>query len=581
MQRFGRVRRGVANATLGYGVGISALGVGVASLLLLNGWIPYSVVNVLLALAAFVALVGLLVRLCRGWERRRTAMTEAFQMEALVDGLNSRIVSALDFLGWPESSPLTDIVIEHARQDLEQPFEEQIDRAARNRLRLRFALMLVVFVGLGLTPWFSFTRVRDTVVSASVNLRETLFPTQYELLPGAGQHVYLIGTEVETGLRFTRFRYPEVALLRREGDSDEEERVVLPVDESGQAVMPLRSNLAGEHHLRFAFGKRVTESITVVFTSPPLIENMQVELIYPNYTRQLPKETEGIQNRFTALTGTRVNLGFVFTKPLEAAQLTFDDDSNMPLDVVGRFASVSFVHSQERLAKLQVKDVHGFGLESLHAIDMGVTPDRPPRLILPKFLGLDMPATVEQLAGFTFGARIEDDFGAAKCVVKWQKATVEEPNTITFKGDPVERSIAPPRPTAVAAFESLFSEQAELSTPGDLFTFQVEAFDNREPKPQKTVSPMFSIFIRGVGPEDGLAGSSADVMAKFSGPGGRGAKRVQRQPEGSRAIGMPQGLRTAVDNRSDFKAVRQTTTRGERRGDGTTSAYGAAISGAK
>lgn len=69
------------------------------------------------------------------------------------------------------------------------------------------------------------------------------------------------------------------------------------------------------------------------------------------------------------MAGTRVNLGFVFTQPLKSAVLTFNDQTRMPLDVVGRFASVSFVHSQARSAKLQVEDVNGLALEKPHAME--------------------------------------------------------------------------------------------------------------------------------------------------------------------------------------------------------------------
>ena len=581
---FGRVRRGVANAALFYGVGAAALGVGIAALLLLCGWTANPFVNVAVALVGIVLLVHRLIRFIRGWERRRSVMSEAFRAEELAGGLNSRLISSLDFLEQPATTPLTEVVIERAGRDLEQPFEKMLDRAARNRRCLRFLGLLVVFVALGSTPWFSFARLGGTVARSVADLREILFPTRFEIFPGPGLSIYRIGSPTEAGLRFTRFRYPEVTMLRRTVGIDKEERIALPVDKDGRAALTLQPTLEREYRIRFAFGKRVSEEMHLVFTSTPLIENMQVELVYPLYTRLLPKESEGIQDRITALAGTRVNLGFVFTKPLEAAELTFDDDSRLPLDVVGRFASVSFVHSRDRMAELQVKDVHGFVMDSPHRMVFGVTADKPPRLSVPKFLRTDMPQTVEQFSGFTFGARVEDDFGAAKCLVKWHKSTTEKPDDIKVRGEPVERAFIPPRPTAVAAFENIFREQAQSATPGDLFTFQVRAFDNRQPNPQSTVSTMFSIFLRGRGMEDGTAGGSVDVMGRFAQFGGSGgAKRVYRAPEGSRVIGMPTGLTTAEKYRSDFTSERQTSTRGEVRGprDKTAGDYGTAISGAE
>ena len=582
--RFGRVRRGVANAALFYGVGAAALGVGIAALLLLCGWTEDPLVNAAVTLVGVGLLVHQLVRLIRGWERRRSAMSEAFRAEELAGGLNSRLISALDFLAQPATTPLTEVVIERAGRDLEQPFEQMLDRSARNRRRRRFIGLLVIFVALGSTPWFSFSRLGGTVARSAADLREILLPTRFEIFPGPGLSMYRIGTRTEAGLRFTRFRYPEVTLLRRSAGNEQEERMTLPVDRNGRAALTLEPTLEQEYRIRLAFGKRVSEEMHLVFTSAPLIENMQVELVYPLYTRLLPKESDGIQDRITALAGTRVNLGFVFTKPLEAAELTFDDASRLPLDVVGRFASVSFVHSQDRTAELQVKDVHGFAMDSPHRMVFGVTADKPPRLTVPKFLRADMPQTVEEFAGFTFGAKVEDDFGAAKCLVKWHKSTTDKPDDIKVRGEPVERAFIPPRPTAVAAFENLFREQAQSAAPGDLFTFQVQAFDNRQPDPQSTVSAMFSIFLQGRGPEDGTAGGGVNVMAKFAQfGGGGGAKRVWRPTEGSHVIGMPPGLTTAEQYRNEYTSERQTRTRSEVRGprDKTVGDYGTAISGAE
>lgn len=580
LTRFGRGRRRLSNATTAYDAGVAALGVGVAALLLLCGWTANPIVNGVLTLAALCALVWLLVRLWRRWEKRRSVLAEAFRAEALAGDLNSRMISAVDFLEWPKSTPLTEVVIQRARADLERSFEGLLDRTGRNRLRRRFVLLLALFLLLGSTPWFSFARLGRTVALCAADLREALFPTRFETFPETG--VRLIGTPVEAGLRFTRFRYPAVTMLSETTGREGVERTVLPIDAAGRAAVTLNPTVEREYRIRFAFGKRITEETTLVFTAMPMIENMQVELVYPLYTRLVPKEMDGILDRVTALSGTRINLGFVFSKPLDSAVLTLDDGSHLPLDVVGRFASVSFVHSQERRATLQVEDIHGFALPAPHTVEFGLTVDRPPKLIVPKHLKQDMPQTLDELAGFTFGARVEDDFGAAKCVVKWRQATVEEPSRVKIKGEPIERAFIPPRPTAVAAFESIFREQAQSTTPGDLFTFQVEAFDNREPKPQSTVSTMFSIFIRGQGLEEGTAGGGVDVMARFRRPGGR-AQRVYRAPEGSRAIRMPSALTTAESYTSDFSIERNTETRSEVRGprDKTAGYYGRAASGAR
>lgn len=558
--RFGRVRRGLANATLAYGVGALALGVGSVALILLCGWTQNPIANGVFTLAGGVALVWLLVRFLRRWERRRAILSEAFRAEALAGDLNSRLISAVDFLDRPEKSSLTEDVIAKARKDLERSFEALIDRSARNLLRRRFVLLLALFLLLGASPWFGFARLGSTVSLCAMDLREALFPTRFELFPG--NKICRIGTEVEAGLRFTRFRYPEVTISKKLSDREGVEQSVIKVDASGRAVVKLRSTVEREYRIRFAFGKRTTEEMKLVFTTTPMIENMQVELVYPIYTRQVPRETEGIVDRITALSGTRVNMGFVFSKALKSAVLTFDDKTRMPLDVVGRFASVSFVHSLARNATLQVEDLHGFAMDAPHAIEFGLTVDTPPKLtVVPKTLTTDMPRTIDHFANFTFGARVEDDFGAAKCVVKWKKATTDKPNQIKVQGDPIERVFNPPRRMAVAAFENIFREQAQTAEPEDLFTFYVEAFDNRDPKPQSTQSTQFSIFIRGDDLEPSIPGVGPDpiIGTTWTSPIKSINSKYKTPAEGARTIGMPSALVTSEQGAPGVKIDRPLT----------------------
>jgi hypothetical protein len=590
--RFGRARRAVKNGALVFGTGVRALGVGIGVLILLRGWAwsssPFvnAGIDAIPAVAAAVLLVGLLAGLIRRWERRRRPLSEAFHAEALEGDLNSRLISAVDFLDRPQPTPLTDAVIQRASQDLERPFEKRLDRSARNRALWRFAGLLALFVSLGLTPWFHFARVDNTVRLCAANLREFLFPTRFEVFPGTT--VFLIGAQPEVGLRFTRFRYPRVTMLTEQTDREGVTTNILTVTDSGRAAATLQTTVERQYRIRFAFGNRVTEPMALTFTTSPMIENMQVELVYPLYTRLMPKEIEGVVDRVTALGGTRINLGYVFNKPLRSAMLTFEDGTNvvrMPLDVVGRFASVSFVHSRESRAQLQVEDIHGFRLDPPQAIEFGVTADNPPKLIIPSWLKQDMPVTIEGLADFTFGVRVEDDFGASRCRVRWWQSTAEDPGR-EIPGEPIERVFLPPRPTAVAAFENLFRDQAqtlmEKGAEGNIFKFMVEAFDNHDPQPQMSASAPFSIFITGRMEEIGLAGAGVVVAGgnRFS-SGGQRATRQYGSREPPKGIGLPEKLATAGRG-GDFKADRDSEARAHPGGVSDAAInYGKTLSGAK
>ncbi|NQZ67824.1 MAG: hypothetical protein HRT89_07120, partial [Lentisphaeria bacterium] len=208
--RFGRVRRAVANVTHVSAAGVAVLVIGIAALVLLCGWITNPFINIALALLGAVTGIVLLIRFLIRWERDRGTLSEAFHAEALASDLNSRLISAVDFLEQPEPAPLLKSVIEQARMDLDRPFERLLDRKRRNQLCMYFALLLVAFSLLGSTERFAFSRVADTVTMSALSLREALFPTRFELIPGPGEHIYQVGEEVELGIQFTRFAYPEV-----------------------------------------------------------------------------------------------------------------------------------------------------------------------------------------------------------------------------------------------------------------------------------------------------------------------------------------------------------------------------------
>jgi hypothetical protein len=578
IRRFGSVRRSLRNAALFFTAGSLALLIGVASLLLLCGWTANPFVNVGLTLVASGALLVLLVRSILRWDRRRSVLSEAFRIEELAGDLYSRLISAVDFLQHDDVTPMKEAVIAAAQQDLARPFEQLLDRSARNRWGKWFALLLVGFLALGLFSPFGFARLGRTVSSSTLDLRERVFPTRYVLVPGAGRHVYRVGTNVVAGIRFTRFGYPEVTMLSALTGREGVEQSKLPVDAARQAGKTLQSALAGEYEVRFRFGRRVTEPMQLIFAMPPVIENMQTELTYPAYTRMVPKELDGLQDRVTALPGTRVSMGFTFSKPLSWAVLTFEDGERIPLDVAGRFASLSFMHAQERRAKLQVEDVHGFALEMPYALELSLAVDKSPKLIVPPYLKQDMPCPVGALNSYGFGVRAEDDYGVAKCVLRWQKANTDDRNRVQDKGE-VERPLLPSKILAIVPFERIFQEQS--GKPGDIYSFQIEAFDNRLPKAQSTVSAWFSIFLHADDLENGSMGGAIErPFDDTRGP--KGTKQYGRgEGKPNIGVGLPSSVAKPEQKVSDYKRDDQNVTRAPTRGDDarTRSGYTSATAG--
>ncbi len=549
-RRFSAARRRVLNAALGYRLGTQALAALAAALLLLSGWLANVYVNAALFVLLVAGLVALgIVFVCRR-HRFRSCLEEAFFMESLAGHINSRLISAWDFHEQGMDSPLTRVVIEHAAADLEIPFEEKLDRRDRDRRRRRFLVGLAAVVVLGCLPWCSLAQLYRNACRTWLALGDALFPVAYSIEPAAGRHIYKLGENVPVKFRLARRVYDQVTLVSTRGEKTE--RKVLPLSAAGEAVTQVTSATEAEYAVRIAFGRRETPEVRLVFTTAPVLQNMQTELVYPAYTRMLPRTLEGVQSRLVGLVGTRITMGFTFSKPIESATIAWDDGETLPLDVIGRFASTTILHNRPRRASLQVRDAFGIGMEFPALIDFEVQNDEKPRLYLPRHLKDDMPMLAKDVPLFGFGVRAEDDFGVTRCVLRWQKSTVENPGQILERGE-IERLVSPAQRKAVISFDKAFAGLA--LQPGDKLTFIVDAYDNCMPDRQVTHARPASIFLY----REELGG----LTIKDLGFGRDAAGFMNRIAKSQRATSVqePEGIQVREKVRNEFEGSVASSTR--------------------
>jgi hypothetical protein len=550
--RFAKARRHLLNATLGYGHLWLALLVGIATLLLLSGHLSSALLNVALFAVAGLCLLALAgVYLVRR-VKRGSELDEAFVMEELAGGLNSRLISAWDFLKSDSPTPLAREVIQRAGQDLDFAYEAQLDRQERNRRRWKFAAALVAFVVLGLTPMFAFSRVVQNFQLAWADVYDLLYPVHYRLSPDAGQHVYRLGEKVNVRLQLNRSVPQAIVLVSQRGE-EEPERIPLKLDEDDAATFDLTSEREAEYKLKFEFGERETDSLAMIFTTPPTLVNMETEIVPPGYTRLMPRTLEGIQQRLLGLPGTGMTLGFTFSKDLESATITWDDGEVLPLEVLGRFASIGFLHNRERRGVLTAKGIYGYAMDDPIDVQFDLQNDEKPRLFVPKHLKDDMPLLPENVASFGFGVRAQDDYGITRCTLVWQKSTVDNPTNTIDRGE-LERVISPAQPTVTVSFDKAFAGQT--LQPGDKITFWVEATDNRAPKKlnQTTSSRRFSLFVF----QEDLGGLTIKQLGFDKLNAGKGRIAKSRR---ATTVKSPEGLRNTEKVKNDFQGAVASSTR--------------------
>jgi hypothetical protein len=149
---------------------------------------------------------------------------------------------------------------------------------------------------------------------------------------------------------------------------------------------------------------------------------------------------------------------------------------------------------------------------------------------------------------------VKDDYGVSRCVLRWTKSTVSDPNRVTDKGE-VEQPISPPRRQALVTFNKVFEGLAV--EPGDRITFRLVAYDNRRPEAQMASSAARSLFVY----QQDL---DSLKMARLG--FGSGQIRRARIAKSRRAtsVKMPAGSRLTEKFVSDWKAEIETATRAPR-----------------
>jgi hypothetical protein len=421
-------------------------------------------------------------------------------------------------------------------------------------------VVAAAFIALVLTPAIGFAQLFANLSRSWLAVRETLFPVVFHVEPASGPLVRRVkeskdtpNTQAVLGIHFPGREYASVQLVLH--NDKEETRIDVPLDATGYGNHLLESENETEYTASFEFGNRRSDELAVIFSRLPLLVNMQTELVYPAYTRLLPRSLEGIQPRLVGLPGTRMVLGFTFSKELEEASLVWEGEDARPLrlETSGRFATVEYLHQRRRRATLKVRDKHGFEeLEAPVVIDFEVQEDEKPQVLLPRHLKEDMPLLEEPAKLFGFGAQASDDFGITRVVLKWQKSNVDSPTSIQDRGE-VERVISPVQPKVIVNYEKVF--EALALKPGDKVTFWVEAHDNLAPgKPQMTASRRCSFFVF----LDALGGLSIKELG-FGSDSEMGRERIPKATRAT-AVKAPEGLKTREGVKNEFEAAIQTGT---------------------
>jgi hypothetical protein len=174
----------------------------------------------------------------------------------------------------------------------------------------------------------------------------------------------------------------------------------------GGSVSEVASNLV--YHVEYG-GQRTRDFKVTVFEYPRL-ERADVDLSFPQYTRQPAKRIEDTR-RLTAVQGSKLDLTLQFNKPVATARLVTKNQKPIPLQVETNRAMAAlkdFPLENSSTYELQLVDGEGRTNKVPAQFVFDVLSNRPPELRVASPRGDLRPSALEEIS---FEGSVWDDFG--------------------------------------------------------------------------------------------------------------------------------------------------------------------------
>ncbi|MBN2092066.1 hypothetical protein JW964_20780 [candidate division KSB1 bacterium] len=295
---------------------------------------------------------------------------------------------------------------------------------------------------------------------------------KYEFMIEPGNVKIQKGEDVTLAARIKSAEYVEGALLLLESLSKSQQNEwFLHPGPSGEFIYQLE-NVTDSLRYAFRVGEQTSSFYKIAVMELPLIRKIQVQLIYPNYTKIPTQYLDENNGDIIAIKGTHARMLVNGNKPLENAELVFSDDPKKELRINGTDASGDFFVNKSQTYYIDLTDN-----EKLKSIDpitykIEAIPDQSPII---KIVAPAMDLDINQDTRIILIAEAEDDFGFTQAKLKYQIIRNNRPEP--------EPPMAMDIPLKNPAVEKISMEyEWDLATlnlnPSDMVQYYMEIFDN-------------------------------------------------------------------------------------------------------
>lgn len=359
-----------------------------------------------------------------GWQylRAYNAARTALQIEEHVGGMESLLVSAIQFRQFAheqgQADPMTQLTCQRAEQAVEELAAEQVvPWQPLQRPAMIAGVALLVFLSAIIADS---STVKIGVARIFAPWLAVEYPTRTQLQLVSGDMVVQEGKPVRIAAELSGEIPANAQIALRTGNGRPR---VQPMAITDNTCTYEISTVFREFDYRVTAGDAQSDWHTVRVIYPPNIEKAKITLNYPAYTQRKPETVEGLS--ITVPETTKVQWQLTLDKPVSAAAVNLigQDASPMTISEDGKTVSFEQTAIDSRAYSFGwVEREHGYEFAS-PSYYLQVAPDRAPRIELTS-PSRDLYATLGRKVDLAF--RCRDDHGIDEAVVVYSVDKIED-----------------------------------------------------------------------------------------------------------------------------------------------------------
>jgi hypothetical protein len=314
------------------------------------------------------------------------------------------------------SGALVEKVFEHAQQSIAPLDFNQVVSAKPCK---RWALLAGLAM-LGSLSLAALTRPESSVLLARILLSRQPLPTKTIVEPLTQDMIVASGNDVEIKAR-AKGVVPSRGRVMVWYDKDQTQEVSLyPQPGAGDVFSYTATNLQQGFKYAFYLGDGKSPQFTVSVRVPPVVSSLQLEQVYPEYTK-LPSKKR-VPSDLSLLAGSRLKIQVTSSSLLRSAMVVLQglpQPVQLKLDGDKRASGEVPVPAKD-LTGISIHLVDDMGVKSVNetVYPVAIIPDNPPQVAMTEPQGERQTVTLRAKPVLVFNAN--DDYGLSKLNVMFQ-----------------------------------------------------------------------------------------------------------------------------------------------------------------